>query len=105
MHYDKFGRDYDQLLGQQAAELEQWKQVLKPDVYEALAYWCDMTNGPAEPISARGPYRAGGLHSVPVAQELHHFLMKFGRKGKPIVGIVPKWRADQIKKQEEQSLL
>ena len=86
---DKFGRDYDQLLRRQAEELAHWKLVLKPNVYEALASWCEMTNGPAEERDAnyRGPYKAGGLHSCPISQELHHFVMGFQRKNKSFIKV------------------
>ncbi len=80
---DKFGRAYDQLVARQKEELQQWQLLLRPDAYEALSSWCEMTNGPAEVVvPARGPYRSGGLHSVPVGQELHHFLMGYRRKGR-----------------------
>lgn len=84
---DKFGRDYDQLLRRQAEELAHWKLVLKPNVYDALAGWCEMTNGPAELWEHRGPYKAGGLHSCPVSSELHQFVMEFQRKGKSFIKV------------------
>jgi hypothetical protein len=84
-NFDKFGRDYDQLLSRQKEELAHWKRLLQPEIYDALAGWCEMTNGPAEltEVKSRGPYKAGGLHSCPVNAELHHFLMGFQRKGQP----------------------
>lgn len=76
---DKFGRDYNTLLKQQTRELQQWKRVLKPEVYEALAGWCEMVNGPCVPLPPGTlRYKAGGLHSVPINSELHHFIMEFG---------------------------
>jgi hypothetical protein len=78
---DKFGRDWGKLLSLQDAELKHWKRVLRPEVYEALADWCEMVNRQTTPedYPKGNQYKAGGLHSCPVGCELHHFVMAFGR--------------------------
>ena len=72
---DKFGRSYRELLALQAKELRIWKQLLRPETYNALAEWCELVNGPAVDSPTGDKYRAGGLHSVPVGSEITQFLI------------------------------
>lgn len=72
---DKFGRAYHELLALQAKELRTWKQLLRPEIYDALAEWCELVNGPAVDAPEGDKYRAGGLHSVPVGSEITQFLV------------------------------
>lgn len=80
---DKIGRDYVSLLLLQEQQLAQLQRVLQPHVYAELKDWCDIMNGPADvKFLDRNrnatKYTRGGLHSVPIGNELHEFIMDYG---------------------------